>query len=84
LGQGDSGWLSGVDQIKVPPDSKPPATQSGRRRSRKTECADREVYRSRAEADVFDYIKRFYSVRRRRSTLGYVDPMRFERQVQLA
>ena len=55
-------------------------------KSLKTERTDRKVYRSRAEAkaDVFDYIERFYNARRRHSTLGYVSPMQFEQQVQLA
>ncbi|MBL8052106.1 MAG: IS3 family transposase, partial [Nitrospira sp.] len=35
-------------------------------------------------ADVFDYIERFYNLRRRHSTLGYLSPMEFERQAQLA
>ncbi|HVS26539.1 MAG TPA: IS3 family transposase, partial [Burkholderiales bacterium] len=35
-------------------------------------------------ADVFDYIERFYNPRRRHSTLGYVSPMEFENQMQLA
>jgi putative transposase len=52
----------------------------------KTERTDRKVYRSRAEAksDVFDYIERFYNARRRHSTLGYISPMQFEQQSQLA
>ncbi|HVS26963.1 MAG TPA: IS3 family transposase, partial [Burkholderiales bacterium] len=36
------------------------------------------------KADVFDYIERFYNPRRRHSTLGYVSPMEFENQMQLA
>ncbi len=52
----------------------------------KTERTDRKVYRNRAEAkaDVFDYIERFYNPRRRHSTLGYISPMQFEQQSQLA
>ena len=43
-------------------------------------------YRSRdeAKADVFDYIERFYNPKRRHSTIGYLSPMEFERQVRLA
>ena len=46
----------------------------------------RHAYRTRdeAKADVFDYIERFYNVRRRHSTIGYVSPMEFERQAGLA
>ena len=52
----------------------------------KTERTDRKVYRNRAEAkaDVFDYIERFYNPRRQRFTLGYISPMQFEQQSQLA
>lgn len=55
-------------------------------KSLKTERTDRKVYRSRAEAkaDVFDYIERFYNARRRHSTLGYLSPVQFEQQMQLA
>ena len=54
--------------------------------SLKTERTARKIYRSRDEtkADVFDYIERFYNVRRRRSTIGYMSPMEFERQAGLA
>lgn len=55
-------------------------------KSLKVERTDRKVYRSRndAKADVFDYIERFYNGRRRHSTLGYVSPIAYEQQVQLA
>ena len=45
-----------------------------------------KTYRTRdqAKADVFDYIERFYNPRRRHSTLGYLSPMEFERQAELA
>ena len=54
--------------------------------SLKTERTARKTYRTRdqAKADVFDYIERFYNPRRRHSTLGYVSPMEFEKQVRLA
>lgn len=47
----------------------------------KTERTARKYYRTRAEAraDVFDYIERFYNLRRRHSTLGYVSPIAFEK-----
>ena len=38
----------------------------------------------RDKADVFDYIERFYNPKRRHSTIGYMSPMEFERQVGLA
>ncbi|PUE89152.1 IS3 family transposase, partial [Xanthomonas hortorum] len=46
----------------------------------------RKTYRTRnhAKADVFDYIERFYNPTRRHSTLGYLSPMDFERQAQVA
>ncbi|WP_284948317.1 IS3 family transposase [Acidisoma cladoniae] len=49
--------------------------------SLKTERTARKVYRTRdqARADVFDYIERFYNLRRRHSTIGYLSPMEFER-----
>jgi putative transposase len=54
--------------------------------SLKTERTARKTYRTRdeAKADVFDYIERFYNPKRRHSTIGYVSPMEFERQVGLA
>ena len=54
--------------------------------SLKTERTARKMYRSRdeAKADVFDYIERFYNPKRRHSTIGYMSPMEFERQVGLA
>lgn len=54
--------------------------------SLKTERSARKVYRSRsdANADVFDYIKRFYNPTRRHSTLGYLSPMQYEQQTRLA
>jgi len=54
--------------------------------SLKTERTARKTYRTRdqAKADVFDYIERFYNPRRRHSTIGYLSPMEFESQAQLA
>ena len=54
--------------------------------SMKTERIRRKTYRTRihAKADVFDYIERFYNPTRRHSTLGYLSPMDFERQAQVA
>jgi putative transposase len=54
--------------------------------SLKTERTARKMYRTRddARADVFDYIERFYNPKRRHSTIGYMSPMEFERQVGLA
>jgi hypothetical protein len=54
--------------------------------SLKTERTARKMYRSRneAKADVFDYIERFYNPKRRHSTIGYMNPMEFERQAGLA
>jgi Transposase and inactivated derivatives len=52
----------------------------------KTERTARKTYRTRdqAKADVFDYIERFYNPKRRHSTLGYLSPVEFEKQVMLA
>jgi putative transposase len=54
--------------------------------SLKTEKIARKTYRTRnqAKADVFDYIERFYNPTRRHSTLGYLSPMDFEKQAQVA
>ena len=54
--------------------------------SLKTERIARKVYRTRdqAKADVFDYIERFYNPRRRHSTLGYLSPIDFEKQSEVA
>jgi putative transposase len=54
--------------------------------SLKTERTARKVYRTRdeAKADVFDYIECFYNPKRRHSTIGYLSPMEYERQVGLA
>ena len=54
--------------------------------SLKTERTARKLYRTRdqAKADVFDYIERFYNLKRRHSTIGYLSPMEFERQAGLA
>jgi putative transposase len=54
--------------------------------SLKTERTGGKTYRTRdeARADVFDYIERFYNLERRHSTIGFVSPMEFGRQVGLA
>ena len=54
--------------------------------SLKTERTATKTYRTRsqAKADVFDYIERFYNPRRRHSTLGYLSPMEFEMEAELA
>jgi putative transposase len=54
--------------------------------SLKTERTARKFYRTRddAKADVFDYIERFYNPRRRHSTLGYLSPVEYEEQANLA
>jgi putative transposase len=53
--------------------------------SLKTERTARKVYRTRdeAKADVFDYIERFYNLKRRHSKIGYLSPMDFEMQAGL-
>jgi putative transposase len=54
--------------------------------SLKTERTARKTYRTRdqAKADVFDYIERFYNLKRRHSTLGYLSPIEFEMNAKLA
>jgi putative transposase len=49
--------------------------------SLKTERLARKIYRTRdaARAEVFDYIERFYNPTRRRSAIGYLGPVAFER-----
>lgn len=46
----------------------------------KTERLSRKQYRTRDDlrADVFDYIERFYNLKRRHSTIGYMSPVQFE------
>jgi putative transposase len=53
--------------------------------SLKTERTARKIYRTRdeAKADVFDYIERFYNLKRRHSTIGYLSPMEFEQKAGL-
>jgi putative transposase len=52
----------------------------------KTERTGSRTYRTRDEsrADLFDYIERFYNAKRRHSTIGYLNPMEFERKARLA
>jgi putative transposase len=47
----------------------------------KTERTSRRNHQSRneARADVFDYIERFYNLRRRHSTLGYLSSADYEK-----
>jgi putative transposase len=54
--------------------------------SLKTERTVRKTYRTRdeAKADVFDYIERFYNPKCRHSTIGYLSPVEFEMQAELA
>ena len=54
--------------------------------SLKIERIKGRVYRMRdeAQADVFDYIERFYNAVRRHSTIGYLSPVEFEKKVGLA
>jgi putative transposase len=54
--------------------------------SLKTERIARKIYRTRnqAKAEVFDYIERFYNPTRWHSTLGYLSPIDFERQADVA
>jgi len=54
--------------------------------SLKTERIGRKIYRTRdeARADIFDYIERFYNVKRRHSAIGYKSPMEFEMSAGLA
>ena len=54
--------------------------------SLKTERIARKTYstRNQAKAEVFDYIERFYNPTRRHSTLGYLSPIDFERQANVA
>ena len=54
--------------------------------SLKTERIARKTCRTRNQArqDVFDYIERSYNPTRRHSTLGYLSPMDFEKQANVA
>lgn len=48
----------------------------------KEECVERQVYQSRREArtSIFASIEAFYNRKRRRSSLGYVSSIEYERQ----
>lgn len=48
--------------------------------SLKVERTARKAYclRKQVRSDVFDYMARFYSPKRRHSTLGYVSPIELE------
>jgi putative transposase len=54
--------------------------------SLKTERIGKKTYRTRdaARTDVFGYIERFYNTVRRHSTIGYLGPVEFEKNVGLA
>ena len=70
-----------VEMAGVSP-SQPNAAMESFFSSLKTERTARKVYRTRdeAKADVFEYIERFYNVKRRHSKIGYLSPMEFEMQ----
>ena len=40
--------------------------------------------RAEAKADVLDYIERFYNPKRRHSTIRYLSPAEFEKQMSFA
>lgn len=52
----------------------------------KTELVNREQFKTRQEAEtkIFEYIEVFYNRQRRHSTLGYKNPVDFERQHKLS
>jgi putative transposase len=52
--------------------------------SLKVECAHEKRYVSREEArtDVIDYIEMFYNSNRLHSTLGYVSPNDFKKEIK--
>jgi hypothetical protein len=41
------------------------------------------LQKDETEAEVFDYVKRFYNPKRRHSTIVYLSPMEFERKARL-
>lgn len=51
-------------------------------KSLKTERTGNKGYRTKA--GVFDDIERFYHSKRRHSTIGYIRPIQFEQQMELA
>ncbi len=54
--------------------------------SLKTECVNRQTYRSRAEAkqSIFEWIEVFYNRQRRHSSLGYLSPAVYEQQAHVS
>jgi putative transposase len=49
----------------------------------KSELADRFDSCGHAKMELVDYIEVFYNHRRRQSTIGYVSPAAFEREIAL-
>jgi putative transposase len=62
----------------------PDSIGSTRPRASRGRSPRRRAGHMRGKADAFDYIERFYNVKRRRSTIGYMSPMEFEMQAGLA
>ena len=54
--------------------------------SLKTERVRQKIYgtKKQTRADVFDYIERFYTPKRRHSTIGYLSPITFEERAMKA
>ena len=52
----------------------------------KTKRTARKIYLSRNQAcaDIFDFIERFNNPKRRHSTIGYLNPIEFERKAELS
>jgi putative transposase len=52
----------------------------------KEDRVSRRRYRTRdeAQADIFDYIERFYNPKRRHSTLGGLSPVEYEKRAKSA
>ena len=47
-------------------------------------CTFTREFKRQAKADVFGSIECFYNPKRKHSTLGYLSPMEFDRQAELA
>jgi putative transposase len=61
-----------------------PQWRASSRRSRPNEQRAKRIGRETRQERRVDYIERFYNVKRRHTTIGYLSPMEFETKAGLA